>query len=145
MLNIPLFEGYSRQYQWEKAREDAETQKARFDTLQQTIILQVWTSYFDLKTAMQRVKTTNDLLESAQQSHEVAAGRYKEGVGGILDLLSAQSSLENARAQSVVARASWYIAFSRLARDTGSLWRQAETKEPSVSDLIPGTTAKELP
>jgi outer membrane protein TolC len=145
LLNIPLFEGYSRQYDLQKAGEDAETQKARLETLQQSIILQVWTSYFDLKTSMQRVKTTNDLLDSARQSYEVAAGRYKEGVGGILDLLSAQSSLESARAQKVVARASWYIAFSRLARDTGSLWRQSDITEPSVLDLIPGTTVKERP
>jgi outer membrane protein len=145
LLNIPLFEGYSRQYDLLKAKQDAESQKARFDTLEQAIILQVWTSYFDLKTSMQRVKTTNDLLESAQKSYDVAFGRYKEGVGGILDILSAQISLENARAQKVVAQASWYISFSRLARDTGSLWRKSEIKEESVLDLIPSTTVKELP
>ncbi|MBU4055430.1 MAG: TolC family protein, partial [Proteobacteria bacterium] len=145
LLTIPLFNGHSREYDILKAREDAEVQKARLETLEQTIVLQVWSSYFDLKTSMQRVKTTNDLLESALQSYEVAVGRYKEGVGGILDLLSAQSSLENARAQKSVAQATWYISFSRLARDTGSLWRQTEAKEKSVLDFIPSTTLKELP
>ena len=144
VLSIPLFKGYARQYDVLKAQQDVESQKARLDTLAQSIILQVWTSYFDLKTSIQRVKTTNDLLKSATQSYEVASGRYKEGVGGILDLLSAQSSLENARAQRVVAQAAWYIAFSKLARDTGALWQPSDEQQDRVLDLIPGPTEKEL-
>ena len=93
LLTIPLFKGYTRQYDILKSQEDAQAQKARLETLEQTIILQVWTSYYDFKTSVQRVKTTHDLLRSAQQSYDVASGRYKEGVGGILDLLSPKAAL----------------------------------------------------
>ena len=58
----------------------------------------VWTSYYDVQTASQRVRTSRDLLASASQSADVAQGRYKEGVGSILDLLTAQAQLANARA-----------------------------------------------
>jgi outer membrane protein len=51
----------------------------------------------------------------------VALGRYKAGVGSILDLLSAQSALESARAQRVQATADWYVSLAALARDTGTL------------------------
>ena len=61
-------------------------------------------------------------MESATRSYEVTLGRYREGVGALLDLLSAQSTLMNARAQQISAQSDWYISFSRLARDTGILW-----------------------
>ena len=47
------------------------------------------------------MRTTRDLLASAPQSADVAEGRYKAGVGSILDLLTAQAALADARAQEV--------------------------------------------
>jgi outer membrane protein len=142
-VNIPIFKGYSRRYDVLKAEQDAETQKAQLDSLGQTIVLQVWSSYFNLKTSAQRVKTSGDLLQSALQSYDVALGRYREGVGGFLDLLAAQSNLENARAQQATAQADWYISFAQLARDTGMLWRQKPAEQERVFDLFPTPTKKE--
>lgn len=143
MVNIPLFKGNSRRYDVIKARYDAENEKDRMDSLEQTIILQVWTSYFNLKTSEQQVNTSGDLLVSAKQSHDVALGRYKEGVGGFLDLLAAQSALENARARRIDALAGWYIAYAQLAEDTGMLWNPEIGKTESVFDFFPNPTTKE--
>ena len=78
-------------------------------------------SLYNLKTAAQRVKTARDLLASATQSQEVAAGRYRAGVGSILDLLVAQSAYANALAQEAQARSDWFVALATLAHDTGPL------------------------
>jgi len=72
-----------------------------------------------LQTAAQLVKTSRDLLASAEQTERVAFGRYKEGVGTIIDLLVAQSALANARSQEIQARAEWLAALAQLAHDTG--------------------------
>lgn len=142
-LNIPIFQGNSLRYDELKAQENANKQKATLDKLEQVVIYEVWSSYFSLKTAAQQVKTNNDLIESAQQSHDVALGRYKEGVGGYLELLAAQSALENARAQRVVAMSDWYISLAQLARDTGTLWRQAEGKQGNILDYFPDAAIKD--
>ena len=81
---------------------------------------------YALKTATQRVTTSADLLASATQSEEVARGRYAEGVGSILDLLSAQNALADARAQAVQARWNWFAALAQLARDAGTLGPRGE-------------------
>jgi outer membrane protein len=141
-LSIPIFQGNSLRYEELKAQEDANRQKATLDKLEQIAIYEVWSSYFSLKTAAQQVKTNNDLIESAQQSHDVALGRYKEGVGGYLDLLAAQSALENARAQRVVAMADWYISLAQLARDTGMLWQGTPEEKSVFFDLLPSTMIK---
>jgi outer membrane protein len=89
------------------------------------------------------VKTGSDLLASATQSHDVALGRYKEGVGGLLDLLAAQSALLSARAQPVTAQTDWYISFSRLARDTGMLWTGSNEANKRLLDIFSTPTTEE--
>ena len=56
----------------------------------------------------------------AQQSEEVALGRYRAGVGSILDLLAAQTAFANARAQEIRRASRWFLALAQLAHDTGN-------------------------
>jgi outer membrane protein TolC len=51
----------------------------------------------------------------------VAAGRYRAGVGTIVDVLLARSALATARAEAIQARWEWRTALVQLAHDTGSL------------------------
>jgi len=118
-LNIPIFRGFETKYSVQKAKDDAAVAAAEAESLEQQVILQVWTSYYGLQTANQLVKTSRDLLASAEQSERVALGRYREGVGTIIDLLTAQSALADARAEEILARSGWFYALAQLARDTG--------------------------
>lgn len=124
---IPIFNGFSRQYDVAAARAQAEATSALADQTRQNVITQVFVSYYALQTAEQRVATADDLLASAQQSAEVAAGRYREGVGSILELLTAQSALANARAQQVQSRWQWYTSLAQLSRDAGVLGPRGDT------------------
>jgi outer membrane protein len=120
-LSVPIFMGFSRHYDVIQAQADEKAARALLDSTKQQVVLEVWTSYYNLKTAEQRVRTSEDLLKSATESYQVALGRYKAGVGTILDLLSAQSALQSARAQRVQATSDWFVSFAQLAHDTGTL------------------------
>ncbi len=96
------------------------------------IELQVWTSYYGLKTSEQKIRTARDLLESAKASHDVALGRYKEGVGSILDLLAAETVLENGRVQLVQAKSDWFLALVQFTHDTGALEPPAAPAKPGL-------------
>jgi outer membrane protein TolC len=120
-LRMPLFTGFSHHYDVQRSRADADLARARLQTLEQAVTLQVWTSYYGFKTAQQRLKSIEDLLRSATASQDVARGRYQAGVGTILDLLAAQAALEQARGLQVQARADWYVSLAQLAHDTGAL------------------------
>ena len=121
LLSYPLFTGWKNHFDLEQAKRQADAAQARSDQVEQQVRLQVWTSYYALQTASQRVRTSRDLLASAEQSLEVAQGRYEAGVGNILEVLTAQSALADAHAQEVAARADWLLSVAQLARDTGSL------------------------
>jgi outer membrane protein len=96
-----------------EARSDV--QAARRDNVRQQVALDVWEAYQSLNTATQTMRTSADLLASAEQSERVALGRYKAGVGNILDLLNAQSALANARLQRIQAMLDWQVSRAALA------------------------------
>jgi outer membrane protein TolC len=120
-LRIPFFSGFSREYDQQQAEAEAEAVAAGAEGLEQQVIYQVFSSYYALQTATRRVRSADDLLESARQSEEVALGRYRAGVGSILDLLAAQNALASARAQRVQARLAWTTSLAQLAHDAGVL------------------------
>ncbi len=133
-LSIPIFNGFSHQYDVSAARAQADAVSALADQTRQVVITQVFVSYYALQTAEQRVATADDLLVSAQQSVQVAAGRYREGVGSIIDLLTAQTALASARAQQVQSRWQWYTSLAQLARDAGVLGVHGDTPFPFSAD-----------
>lgn len=143
-VSVPLFTGFSQQYDVVAARARADAATAQADVVRQQVTTEVFTSYYALQTAAQRVTTADDLLTSAQQSEQVAAGRYREGVGSIIDLLTAQSALANARAQQVQSRWQWYTALAQLAHDAGVLGTRGETPFPFVSDSGAGSSSQAI-
>lgn len=126
-LTFPLFSGLSRESDIAAAKENAAAAAARAEQTRLTAIAQVFSSYYAVRTAAQRVATSAELLASATQSEEVARGRYAEGVGSILDLLAAQNALADARAQSVQSRWTWFTVLAQLAHDAGTLGPRGET------------------
>ena len=124
-MHLPIFNGGRLDYNRLRAEADTELSRARLEDLRQRVVFDVWSSYTDVQTETRRVTTAADLLASAEQSEEVASGRYKAGVGSILDLLTAQRQLLQARASEVLARTGWAIALARLAHDSGAAGLQA--------------------
>jgi len=120
-LTIPIFSGFSTTYKVHAAEALAQAQAARREQLRLQVALDVWNAHASLTTATQSVKSAEDLLESATQSEQMAAGRYRAGVGSILDLLTAQTALANARLQRIQTGFNWYAARAALAQAMGAL------------------------
>ena len=136
-LKIPFFSGGARYYDQKQAEAQAQAAVARAEQTRQTVVLEVFASYYQLQTSARRVRTADDLLASATQSDEVALGRYKAGVGSVLDLLTAQSALADARAQAIEARWTWRTALSQLAHDIGVLDVRGESPLRVTADTTP--------
>ncbi len=120
-LTLPIFSGFATTYAVRKAEAQADAVSAQREDLRLQVALDVWTAYQNLTTATQTVRTTADLLASAEQSERVALGRYKAGVGNILDVLNAQSALASARLQRIQSLLDWHVSRATLARAVGAL------------------------
>lgn len=120
-LNVPIFSGFDTTYRVRAAEAQTEVRAAQRDRLRNQVALDVWKAYQGLSTAGQSLKTAADLVASAEQSERVALGRYKAGVGTVLDLLAAQSALASARVQRIQAELDWNVYRATLAQAMGAL------------------------
>jgi outer membrane protein TolC len=120
-FSVPIFSGFSREYDERAAEYRAQAARSQAEQLRQRVVYDDFSAYYTLQTAARRVRTADDLLASATQSSEVALGRYKAGVGTVLDLLSAQTALGSARAERIQSRLSWLVSLAQLAHDAGLL------------------------
>lgn len=120
-LNVPIFAGFDTTYRVRSAAAQADVRAAQRDRIKNQIALDVWRAYQSLTTATQSLKTSADLVASAEQSERVALGRYKAGVGTVLDLLVAQSALASARLQRIQAQLDWNVYRATLAQSMGAL------------------------
>jgi len=118
---VPIFSGFSTTYNVRAAEARTDVQAARVDNVRLQVALDVWEAYQSLTTATQTIRTSADLLASAEHSERVALGRYKAGIGNILDVLNAQSALANARLQRIQAMLDWQVSRATLARAVGAL------------------------
>lgn len=121
VLRLPTFDGVRPAYDALAARESAAAARDRRDATAQRVALDVWTAWQGLRTAARRLETARDLVASARASADVAGGRYREGVGSIVDLLNAQAALELALAEDVRARTDLLVGVAQLGRATGRL------------------------
>jgi outer membrane protein TolC len=137
-ITVPIFNGFTYQYNVAAAKSRVDESAASASLLRTQVSNQVVTSYVALRTASARVRSADVLLASAQQSEQVARGRYRAGVGTILDLLTAQSALASARAQQAQTRWTWATALAQLSHDVGVLGPHGETPIPLTHDSTGG-------
>ncbi|OGS92043.1 MAG: transporter [Gallionellales bacterium GWA2_60_18] len=138
-VSVPLFAGYAPTYRIRAAEAQLEAQQARTEQVRLQVALDVWNAYYNLNTATQSLRTSIDLLNSAEQSERVALGRYRAGVGSILDVLNAQSALASARQQRIQSGLDWNVGRAALAQAMGSL------DENLLQSLAPAATEKDQP
>ncbi|HKG94657.1 MAG TPA: TolC family protein, partial [Gemmatimonadaceae bacterium] len=133
-LQVPLFDGGARRYGAARERALADAAAAQAAAQQQTVITDVFTSYANLQTATQQVRTSDDLLASAGASMQAAQARYTGGVGSILDLLTAQAALATARAAQAQSRWVWAQTLAQLGHAAGALDIRGRAAVPVTPD-----------
>lgn len=120
-LNIPLFEGFGRHYRVMSAQGQAEVKAAELADAEQQVMLDVWKNYQTLNSESENLRATDEFVRNAQQSFSIARGRYKAGVGNMLELLNAQTELANAEQKRIQSVSNWHTARLKVAASIGKL------------------------
>jgi outer membrane protein TolC len=141
-VSIPIFQGFTNSYDILQARELANASSANAEFQRDQVVYQVFTSFYNLRTATSRVKSSDDLLSSAQQAYDAAIDMYKQGVGSILSLITAEAALASARSQQASARWTWYSSLAQLSHDVGILGLHGETRLHLASDSATTTPSR---
>ena len=120
-LNVPLYTGGQRAADVRLAEAQLELTRTALEQQQQKVSQEVWEAWQSLRTATASFAATEDLVGAAEESHRAALARYKAGLGDLINVLNAQSTLADARQQFVKARYDWARLRIAVARATGIL------------------------
>lgn len=120
-VNIPLFTGRKTTYLTRAAEAQLEGKIADRDRIANQVALEVWKTWQTLLTSSQALQAADDLAASAEQSEHMILGRYQAGLGNMLDVLTAQSTLTSARQQQIAARYNFMASRFALAQAIGEL------------------------
>ncbi len=120
-LNIPLYTGGQRAAGIRLAQSQLELARNEAERLRQQVSQEVWEAWQSLRTVTAQLAASDDLAASAEESLRASRARYQAGLGDLINVLNAQSTLASARQQQVKARYDWARARITLARATGTL------------------------
>jgi outer membrane protein len=84
---------------------------------------EVWTAYIAFRTALRKHDAAVALLESANASYSASLEAYKYGVKNLVDVVTAEKQLAQARLSSVEARSELFLEAVNLEFATGNLLR----------------------
>jgi len=120
-LTIPLFTGYRNTYEIAAAQNQADLARVERDRVVNQVALEVWRAYYRLQSETEVDRRSADLVESAVAAEKLALGRYRAGMGILLDVLIAQTGLTQARQSQLQARLGLRVARAELAQAMGEL------------------------
>jgi len=94
---VPLFTGFETSHQIAAAKYRRERERHNLDKLRAEIKNEVWSAYHDYQTAMKSYEVSKKVLKSAEENEKVAFKSYEVGQTDIINLLTAESQLADAR------------------------------------------------
>jgi len=84
---------------------------------------EVWTAYIAFRTALRKQEAAAALLEAANTSYSASLDAYRYGVKNLIDVVTAEKQLAQARLSSVSARSQLFLEAVDLEFVTGNLLR----------------------
>ncbi|VWC07469.1 outer membrane bacteriocin efflux protein [Burkholderia seminalis] len=120
-ISIPIFSGFGQQYHRQASEAQVDIDRASLHKAELEVASAVWRNYQDVITKTANLQVASSTQESAQEAYDVASKRYSAGVGPLLDVLNAQTTLATARRQVVQSQADWRVSRLVLAFSIGTL------------------------
>jgi outer membrane protein TolC len=120
-LSWSLFDGFSKRYALQKAQEEAIGRKLDVDQTWLQVTQEVTVAYKKLQRADEILFEARECVKASEVEFEAALLKYQEGVQSILDLISAQKTLADARALKSSALRDGYAAWTDLLHAVGAL------------------------
>lgn len=118
-VSMPIFSGYYYRNAIKIAKANKKAAEEQMKNSQIDVIQQITTYYSSVKVAYDTLKFAIAFLAASEEQYTVALAKYKEGTNTILDVVSAQSSLADARATEANAIQQWFTSLANLAYSTG--------------------------
>ncbi|MEO7218123.1 MAG: TolC family protein [Gemmatimonadaceae bacterium] len=118
-VSVPIFDGFRRSGRMEEQRGVVKEAEVQQHEIEQQAAADVSTAILDLRAASQQVEATGEQLRLADQEVSQARERFRAGVAGNADVITALLQLTTARTAVIDAQTNFQTARIALARAQG--------------------------
>ena len=118
-LAYPLTNVALLKKQVDEANATADKDVADYEVTRQKVYLDVKQAYIQLKNAKENVPVAQKALEQAKEQFNLARGRYKVGMGDVIELKDAETTYRNAQLAYYKALLDYNISAANLERVVG--------------------------
>lgn len=118
-----IFDGGARKNELSIAESKRREEEDELTEKRDQTTREVWTAYIAFRTALRKHDAAVALLESANSSYSASLEAYKYGVKNLVDVVTAEKQLAQARLSSVSARSELFLEAVNLEFATGNLLR----------------------
>ena len=118
-VNVPIFNGNITNNKISEAKAGIDATGKRIDQVKESISTDIYQAISDLETSIKELSSTNEQINYAQKSLELAKVQYERGAGTNLEVLDAETSLTQARLLNIQAMYKSIIYYYSLRRATG--------------------------
>ena len=119
------FAGFEHVNSIERAEADREGARAQVYQYRLDVASQVWRAYYAFATARKKYQYAQALLQASQSAYDSNFGSFNHGLATIVDLLSAERDLADAKYTMVGSRADLLISAASVAYASGAVPAQA--------------------
>jgi outer membrane protein len=132
-VNLSVFNGGLTTAQIGEAKANLANLKYQERSLRQQIALEVRQAVLNLTQALESIRVSQKGLQQARENLDLAEGRYRTGVGNIIELTDAQAGLTTAEGNNVQALSNYKTAVAALEQATA----QSFEEETAVAAVTP--------
>jgi outer membrane protein len=116
-----IFTGFKRLNDVREAEAVRDAAGAQLRSLEVDAISSVWRAYYEFQTALSRYTYAKALLAASQESYDANLDTYRQGLSTIVELLTADRDLANARYTIVQSRADLLTSSAAVAYAVGAI------------------------
>ena len=125
-LTWDIFDGF---YNWNvkrAAERDLELSKQQLIKTELKTSADIWSAYYDFKASGSKREHSRAFLNEAQITFGMVVKGYEAGLQNILDLLTAQRDLSDARLKKIRGKIDWFVSLAKLIHSAGGLSAQKD-------------------
>jgi outer membrane protein TolC len=140
-----IFDGGERKNEVAKAESKRREAQDEMREKRDQAMREVWTAYIAFRTALRKQQAAVALLDSATESYSSSLDAYKNGVKNLIDVVTAERQLAQARLSSVSARSQLFYEAVNLEFVTGNLLRSGPPATTTSTPTDPATSPSTPP
>ena len=121
-LRWELFTGFKRLNEVRRAEDDREVARAELRSAEIGTIAEMWRAYYELDSSRSKFTFAQSLVAASEESYNANLETYRQGLSTIVELLTAERDLANARYTFIQSKAQLLTAYAAIAFAAGGAY-----------------------